>query len=148
MFVMKWDLRTCRIFRLHSKSSSGMRQLRCWRSAEAKNKHKKSASFETLFADRTGLEPATSAVTGRHSNQLNYRSNFPKPDWILLQSSFHFRECKDRGFTISAKKFFPFFQKKYTPYLLAFHHLYLLLLKHYQCLKLPYLVQDILVNFI
>lgn len=28
-----------------------------------------------LFADRTGLEPATSAVTGRHSNQLNYRSD-------------------------------------------------------------------------
>ncbi len=26
------------------------------------------------FAVRTGLEPATSAVTGRHSNQLNYRS--------------------------------------------------------------------------
>ena len=26
------------------------------------------------FADRTGLEPATSAVTGRHSNRLNYRS--------------------------------------------------------------------------
>ncbi len=26
------------------------------------------------IADRTGLEPATSAVTGRHSNQLNYRS--------------------------------------------------------------------------
>lgn len=25
-------------------------------------------------ADRTGLEPATSCVTGRHSNQLNYRS--------------------------------------------------------------------------
>ncbi|MDB5281452.1 MAG: hypothetical protein JWO06_527, partial [Bacteroidota bacterium] len=23
----------------------------------------------------TGLEPATSAVTGRHSNQLNYRTN-------------------------------------------------------------------------
>ena len=29
------------------------------------------------LADRTGLEPATSAVTGRHSNQLNYRSVFP-----------------------------------------------------------------------
>ena len=29
-----------------------------------------------LFADRTGLEPATSAVTGRHSNQLNYRSSY------------------------------------------------------------------------
>ena len=27
-----------------------------------------------LVADRTGLEPATSGVTGRHSNQLNYRS--------------------------------------------------------------------------
>ena len=27
-----------------------------------------------LFADWTGLEPATSAVTGRHSNQLNYQS--------------------------------------------------------------------------
>src|SRR5690625_3549687 len=26
------------------------------------------------LADRTGLEPATSGVTGRHSNQLNYRS--------------------------------------------------------------------------
>ena len=29
-----------------------------------------------LLAVRTGLEPATSAVTGRHSNQLNYRTNF------------------------------------------------------------------------
>ena len=29
-----------------------------------------------LFADRTGLEPATSCVTGRHSNQLNYQSLF------------------------------------------------------------------------
>ena len=29
--------------------------------------------FEGLkLADQTGLEPATSAVTGRHSNQLNY----------------------------------------------------------------------------
>ncbi len=37
------------------------------------------------FADRTGLEPATSAVTGRHSNQLNYRS-VPR-----------FLECKYKG---------------------------------------------------
>ena len=36
---------------------------------------KKAASLRQPFADRTGLEPATSAVTGRHSNQLNYRSN-------------------------------------------------------------------------
>jgi len=35
-----------------------------------------------LFADRTGLEPATSAVTGRHSNQLNYRSK-PKLAFCL-----------------------------------------------------------------
>ena len=27
------------------------------------------------YAVRTGLEPATSAVTGRHSNQLNYRTD-------------------------------------------------------------------------
>ena len=27
-----------------------------------------------MMAERTGLEPATSGVTGRHSNQLNYRS--------------------------------------------------------------------------
>jgi len=29
-----------------------------------------------------------------------------------LQLSFRFRECKDRGFTISPKKFFLFFSKK------------------------------------
>jgi hypothetical protein len=33
--------------------------------------------MEINQADRTGLEPATSAVTGRHSNQLNYRSVLP-----------------------------------------------------------------------
>jgi hypothetical protein len=41
-------------------------------------KIKKATSCEAalfiLVADRTGLEPATSGVTGRHSNQLNYRS--------------------------------------------------------------------------
>ena len=30
-------------------------------------------AFKRL-AERTGIEPATSCVTGRHSNQLNYRS--------------------------------------------------------------------------
>ena len=29
-----------------------------------------------LVAERTGLEPATPGVTGRYSNQLNYRSGF------------------------------------------------------------------------
>ena len=28
-----------------------------------------------VLAERTGLEPATPGVTGRYSNQLNYRSN-------------------------------------------------------------------------
>ena len=36
--------------------------------------HKKSPNLGLYFADWTGLEPATSAVTGRHSNQLNYQS--------------------------------------------------------------------------
>ncbi len=30
------------------------------------------------MAERTGLEPATPGVTGRYSNQLNYRSVFPE----------------------------------------------------------------------
>ena len=30
------------------------------------------------MAERTGLEPATPGVTGRYSNQLNYRSAFLK----------------------------------------------------------------------
>jgi hypothetical protein len=29
-----------------------------------------------MLAVRTGLEPATPCVTGRYSNQLNYRTNF------------------------------------------------------------------------
>lgn len=35
---------------------------------------RKTPENSEVFADRTGLEPATSAVTGQHSNQLNYRS--------------------------------------------------------------------------
>lgn len=40
--------------------------------------HKKTPPFSEVsvyrMAERTGLEPATSGVTGQHSNQLNYRS--------------------------------------------------------------------------
>ena len=32
-------------------------------------------SLTLLLAVWTGLEPATSAVTGRHSNQLNYQTS-------------------------------------------------------------------------
>ena len=31
-------------------------------------------AFPIVMAERTGLEPATPGVTGRYSNQLNYRS--------------------------------------------------------------------------
>ena len=31
-------------------------------------------SYRGKMATRMGLEPMTSAVTGRHSNQLNYRA--------------------------------------------------------------------------
>ena len=41
----------------------------------------------SFSADRTGLEPATSAVTGQHSNQLNYRSLFDETA-ILVQLPF------------------------------------------------------------
>ncbi len=51
--------------------------------------HKKSPICGA-FADRTGLEPATSCVTGRHSNQLNYRS-FPSFEVIPSKQG-----CKDR----------------------------------------------------
>gem|GEM_PF-4612552 len=39
-------------------------------------KSSKRAPLGTLFAERTRLELATSCVTGRHSNRLNYRSDF------------------------------------------------------------------------
>ena len=35
---------------------------------------KKSLTRRLRVAERTGLEPATPCVTGRYSNQLNYRS--------------------------------------------------------------------------
>jgi hypothetical protein len=41
------------------------------------------AGFNQIKADRTGLEPATSAVTGQHSNQLNYRSYYPSPEFKI-----------------------------------------------------------------
>ena len=53
-----------------------------------------------LVADRTGLEPATSAVTGRHSNQLNYRSAlnqkpfFKRMWWVLQGSNLRPTPCK------------------------------------------------------
>ena len=42
------------------------------------------------MAERTGLEPATSGVTGQHSNQLNYRSAFAYSLNPLAGFAFHF----------------------------------------------------------
>ena len=37
------------------------------------------------MAERTGLEPATPGVTGRYSNQLNYRSASLRPVGLNLK---------------------------------------------------------------
>ena len=49
------------------------------------------------MADRTGLEPATSGVTGRHSNQLNYRSAYfltLEFWWVMTGSNRRPSACK------------------------------------------------------
>ena len=48
----------------------------------ANRRQKKKAPFpapSAELAEWTGLEPATSGVTGQHSNRLNYHSAFLKP---------------------------------------------------------------------
>ena len=47
------------------------------------------------MAERTGLEPATTGVTGRYSNQLNYRSAVRAAYSIRLH-----RSVKDKGLTL------------------------------------------------
>ena len=54
------------------------------------------------MADRTGLEPATSGVTGRHSNQLNYRSAAATFlllffSWVRLRTMFCSKVVGDDG---------------------------------------------------
>ena len=45
------------------------------------------------MAERTGLEPATPGVTGRYSNQLNYRSR-TRIWWVLQGSNLRPTACK------------------------------------------------------
>ena len=58
-----------------------------------------------IFAVRTGLEPATPGVTGRYSNQLNYRT--------IVQTLCVFLErgCKGTHFFYISKFFRNFFAK-------------------------------------
>ena len=65
-------------------------------------------------AVRTGLEPATSGVTGRHSNRLNYRTRIPFG--VALRSCFpiasaklllFFELCKFSGNFFQKKNYFP-----------------------------------------
>ena len=68
--------------------------------------NEKSRSFcFGIFAVRTGLEPATPGVTGRYSNQLNYRT--------IVQTLCVFveRGCKGTHFFDISKYFREFFVK-------------------------------------
>ena len=62
-----------------------------------------SRTLPLILAERTGLEPATPGVTGRYSNQLNYRSvysdhDFDRPSefgwWALRGSNSRPNPCK------------------------------------------------------
>ena len=53
------------------------------------------------MAERTGLEPATSGVTGQHSNQLNYRSALETLQALILSEDIqktYPEDCFFRGF--------------------------------------------------
>ncbi len=50
--------------------------------------------LEGKMAERTGLEPATPGVTGRYSNQLNYRSKSGNQEWVLRGSNPRHSPCK------------------------------------------------------
>ena len=52
-------------------SNAGMRK---W-DDKSEMRKQKIYNKNKMLAERTGLEPATPGVTGRYSNQLNYRSN-------------------------------------------------------------------------
>jgi hypothetical protein len=61
------------------------------------------------MAERTGLEPATPGVTGRYSNQLNYRSALKLIDvlrtaqvwWVLRGSNPRHSPCKGDALPLS-----------------------------------------------
>ena len=68
------------------------------------------AALPLSSAVRTGLEPATSGVTGRHSNLLNYRTKITL--WELLPGFLPVCECKVTTFFSFPQIFSDIFQKK------------------------------------
>ena len=80
---------------LHRSSASHSRQ----------NKLQHLKELCSFFAVRTGLEPATPGVTGRYSNQLNYRTN------CSVLCVFLERGCKGTQ-KIGTTKFFAYFLLK------------------------------------
>src|SRR6478672_7359086 len=69
----------------------------CGRPSRGQRKSALSGAFSLeLVAEWTGLEPATSGVTGQHSNRLNYHS--AEPEMIQELSSFlqHFDRTTTR----------------------------------------------------
>lgn len=85
------------------------------------------AALPLSSAVRTGLEPATSGVTGRHSNQLNYRTKlgFMIASAIIARGCFPFASAKLLPFFILCKFFHNFFQKKTTQTIIALIHMHL-----------------------
>ena len=71
------------------------------------------AALPLSSAVRTGLEPATSGVTGRHSNRLNYRTRIPFG--VALRSCFPIASAKLLLFFGLCKFSGNFFQKKLFP---------------------------------
>ena len=51
------------------------------------------------MAERTGLEPATPGMTGRYSNQLNYRSEFwgANPNGLINKATSSFARAQSRA---------------------------------------------------
>jgi hypothetical protein len=64
-------------------------------------KGRTSFALFVVLAERTGLEPATPGVTGRYSNQLNYRSrafSYPRDErhpTVLIHLILHFKRPFD-----------------------------------------------------
>ena len=100
-----------------------------------KNKLQHLKELCSFLAVRTGLEPATPGVTGRYSNQLNYRTNCSDL-CVFLE-----RGCKGTQ-KIGISKFFAYFFVKISLFDLNYSFFSL----NFRCLKFrnPYMKYSIL----